>query len=390
MRLPRQSVFPVRPRPAGLLPVLAALAATVPWGCSPAPEPAGPAVLPDTPPPELTASGQRGSDMMVVDQPVTPGEDRGDADPAPAADPPEPTGEVVVAQWNSGPLFGVADVAARDDDLRAMAADVNPDVLLLDEVTSLAVAEAVAEALGMPTGPDHVVISDFNPNDEEQFRSLEVAILSRLPLANAVEFDRFPDDLTRPGHPSERRLKRPAVDGVEYVGVSRGFLAADVPALGLTVLNTHLKSSRGDAGPADFENAQKRELVAAAMAEHVADLLAADPTRTVLVGGDLNVGETDANKNGSDPADDESDGYDDTHALLAGGLVKGLTLRSLTKEAGNTYDDTPGDGEFPYPGVGAIDVLYAGGAGADRFEPATLGADTFGSDHYPVRTVLSP
>ncbi|QDT16611.1 endonuclease/exonuclease/phosphatase family protein [Alienimonas californiensis] len=108
-------------------------------------------------------------------------------------------GDVVVATWNSGPLFSVADVQARTDDFAALAADVRPDVLLLDEVTSLAVARTVAEALGLPTGPEHVVVSDFNPNDEAQYSSLEVAILSRLPLANAVVFDRGPEGGARSG-----------------------------------------------------------------------------------------------------------------------------------------------------------------------------------------------
>jgi endonuclease/exonuclease/phosphatase family metal-dependent hydrolase len=124
------------------------------------------------------------------------------------------------------------------------------------------------------------------------------------------------------------------------------------------------------------------------MARHVAERLATDPRLTAIVGGDFNVGETDAGKIGSDPADDETDGYDDTHALLTLGLVNGLRLRSLTKAMGNTYDDTPGDGEFPYPGVGAIDVLYVGGAGEGRFSAGTRGSDTFGSDHYPVRVTI--
>ncbi|MFH5806716.1 hypothetical protein [Alienimonas sp. DA493] len=104
-----------------------------------------------------------------------------DPDPsAPAASVPvdrSAEGDVVVATWNSGPLFSVADAEARSDDFAALAADVQPNVLLLDEITSLEVARTVAEAMRMPAGAEHVVVSDFNLNDDAQYSSLEAAIL---------------------------------------------------------------------------------------------------------------------------------------------------------------------------------------------------------------------
>ena len=51
----------------------------------------------------------------------------------------------------------------------------------------------------MPTGSEHVVISDFNPNADAAYSSREVAILSRIPLTNPVEFDRGTDGSSRPG-----------------------------------------------------------------------------------------------------------------------------------------------------------------------------------------------
>ncbi|QDT14622.1 hypothetical protein [Alienimonas californiensis] len=103
---------------------------------------------------------------------------------------------------------------------------MQPYVLFLDEVTSW----EVAEAMGLPTGPEYVVVSDFNPNDDAQYSSLEVAILSRYPLRNAVEFDRGTDGNDRPGYPPERKLERVDLDGIADMGVGRGFLCADVPA----------------------------------------------------------------------------------------------------------------------------------------------------------------
>ncbi|MFH5806939.1 hypothetical protein, partial [Alienimonas sp. DA493] len=78
------------------------------------------------------------------------------------------------------------------------------------------------------------------------------------------------------------------------------------------------------------------------------------------------------------------------HALLSGGLVDGLSLRSLSRDMGNTHDDARGDGVFPFADSGAINVLYVGGAAADRFGESRRGSDTFGSDHDPVGAVLAP
>ena len=122
-------------------------------------------------------------------------------------------------------------------------------------------------------------------------------------------------------------------EGVVNIGVDVGLLAADVPDLRLVAVVTHLKSSRGDAGPADFGNARRREIVAAA--RHAAGRLAGDRGLTALVGGDFDVGETGLAKVGADPADDKPDGCDDTPALLTLGPVDGQRLRSLTRENGN-------------------------------------------------------
>lgn len=49
----------------------------------------------------------------------------------------------------------------------------------------------------------------------------------------------------------------------------------------------------------------------------------------------------------------------------------------------------PGTGAFPFAESGAIDVLYAGGAGGERFGASVRGSDTFGSDHDPVAALLA-
>ncbi|QDT17190.1 exonuclease/endonuclease/phosphatase family protein [Alienimonas californiensis] len=160
------------------------------FGCSPDLEP--------EPVPAPSPAETRPADPLPADPLPRPTE----ANPTPGEAVPAADDDVVVATWNSGPLFSVADAQARSDDfaaLAALAADVRPDVLLLDEITSLEVARTVAEALGLPTGPEHVVVSDFNPNDLAQYSSFELAILSRFPLTNAVVFDRGPEGGARPG-----------------------------------------------------------------------------------------------------------------------------------------------------------------------------------------------
>lgn len=162
--------------------------------------------------------------------------------------------------------------------------------------------------------------------------------------------------------------------------MGRGFLWARIDDQKLTICLTHLKSSAsGD----EAENAMKREYVAAAMVLPVLEDQEAFPGYSYMVAGDLNVGETDAKKNGSDLDMDvftgEGDRYDDTHALLRGGLVKGLKMRSLTKDVGETYNDPK------YAGSGPIDCIYL--PGEDRLSPATKTTETFGSDHFGVWTV---
>ena len=151
-----------------------------------------------------------GCDDRPADPPAAPPAATGPTGPAGAAT----SRPAVVATWNAGALFSPAEADARSADLADLAADVRPDVPLLDEVNSLETARSVAAALGLPTGPEHVVVSDFNPNDRAGYNSLEVAILSRYPLSDAVEFDRGPEGGARPDHPEERRLERVDRDGI--------------------------------------------------------------------------------------------------------------------------------------------------------------------------------
>jgi endonuclease/exonuclease/phosphatase family metal-dependent hydrolase len=236
-----------------------------------------------------------------------------------------------IVSWNAEALFTPSAAQARHSDFTQFAADLKPDILVLQEVTQFATVETVRELMGL-TGY-HIAMSDFEQNDLGEFNALEVAILSRFPLENVLEFDRSPDN--QPGDPAEQKLERVDLPGIAETGTSRGFLYAEVPHAKLSLIVTHLKSSNGQVGHSDRQNAQKRELVAAAIAEHVHDILLRVGTdQTVLVAGDFNVGETDAAKNGSVLDEDHvspqaGDRYDDTHALLAAGMIGDVRMRSL-------------------------------------------------------------
>ncbi|WP_164102229.1 hypothetical protein [Candidatus Laterigemmans baculatus] len=131
----------------------------------------------------------------------------------------------------------------------------------------------------------------------------------------------------------------------------------------------------------------EREYLAAAMALSVVDDLHKFAEHSMMVIGDLNVGATDASKNGTDLDVDamgsgaSGDRYDETHALLGEGLVHGLQMKNLTIGVGETYDSTD------FPGTGPIDNIYVTGADEDKFEDAEKSSSTFGSDHFAVSTV---
>lgn len=290
---------------------------------------------------------------------------------------------VRIAAWNVHEGFTPEGINSRSADFTAFASRVRPDVLIVEEVTSQAAAEAVRDAMGL-TGY-HVACSDFSPGDAPDFSAFEVAVISRFPITQAIEYDPSPDNGSKPNSPPELpispllKIGQTAPEQAERI---RGFLWVRIDALKLTAVAVHLKSSRGNDGEEDRGNAVLREFVAAAVVDSVAQDLRLYPGYTALVAGDFNVGHSDA-KNGNDPrredlvATSNSDGYDETHAMFGGGLL-GLKMRNLS---GAIREST-------FPGINStpIDNIYVAGAAVDQFTPAVLEMETFGSDHRPVIT----
>ncbi|MCF7990788.1 MAG: endonuclease/exonuclease/phosphatase family protein [Thiohalocapsa sp.] len=302
---------------------------------------------------------------------------------------------VTFMTWNIN--GGQADAAALADRARMTMESVGPvDVVLLQEVIAEAQVAAVAEAMGLA----HYAISDFSPPPEISgawFKSLEVAVLSRLPIEGAAEWD------TTGREPfGDTFAPRLSTEGVEpellVLDVafgenrpSRGFLRVDLEG-GWSVYSVHWKSSRGDScNAADIANARQREDQAAGLVLDAARVLQAG--RNVVVAGDYNIQApgrvlrvgTDAGEDCAPTGSCEgvcgpggSDGYDDSiHRLMT--VDPGARLLSAA------LDETFVARSFP---GGAIDHILVAGPMAEAFEgartPSFSGELYFGSDHRPV------
>lgn len=293
---------------------------------------------------------------------------------------PASAAEIRVATWNVHEGFTPAGIAKRKQQLREFASAVRPDVLILEEVVTPTVAIAVRDAMGLDGY--YVACSNFNPSDEPDFTALEVAVLSRWPFTQVIEYDPTPDNNLAEGDPDELPVSASLKLGIPAptdLAGTRGFLWARIADVRLTVVGVHLKSSRGVDGEADRENARRREFVAAAVAESVGQDLRLFPDHTAVVAGDMNVGHSDP-KNGRDLTRDDlattamTDGYDETHAILLelGGVRMTNLMQHISETTFPTFPSTP------------IDNMYVVGPAAARFAPATMLAETYGSDHRPV------
>ena len=282
--------------------------------------------------------------------------------------------DATVATWNVGLREGTPDVLQ----LGEIKATINPDVMVLNEVRTLAHVKAIVSKMGFPA--NNHAISSFGNGDH----NLEVAIISKYPLSEVKEFDPYPE--AQQSVPTQFALENPNIAGVKKVGTARGYLVAKIESLNYYIIATHLKSSQGRTGKYDLKNSQKREYIAASMAKYVSALKASNPKATIFVMGDFNVGVTDRTKNGSDLSKDyytgSYDRYDETHFLLKSGVVQGLKMKGLSDDLGSTFVGS--DGKPDYPHAGAIDVIYVTGGCESKFGKAKNTTKAYGSDHLMV------
>jgi len=287
--------------------------------------------------------------------------------------------DIRIVTWNAREVFNVDSVTIRSRELGRFSRTLKPDILCLQEITSQRVAEAIRDAMHLKGY--YVACSDFQQNDNLRYNAFEVAVISKFPFERILEYDPIPDN-TEKLDPPEKKIEPSWELGIPFVRTYRGFLWVKIGNPRLTLVVTHLKSSRGRVGESDVDNAKQREFVAAAIAKSVLQDQFYFPEYTNIVCGDFNVGHSDSLKNGVDLRVDAvlaggGDLYDDTHALLGGGLVNGLRMyNSALSITESTYPRYPGS---------PIDNIYVAGSLAQFIsEAATTGEQTFGSDHKPV------
>lgn len=308
------------------------------------------------------------------------------------------TAEIRVMTWNIEGGDASPEVIAQR--VGQALAEVGPvAVLVLQELVEQEQVEAAAGAGGFR----HWAMSDFSPPVHitgAWHKSLEVAILSRLPIEAVAEWDttgprpdgdRYPPRTSAPGRPTDSlRLKQDTGDPPP----ARGFLRVDL-ANGWRIYGVHWKSSGGqDCTAEDRESARVREIQAAGLAADAADAL--DQGRTLMIAGDFNIQAPGrVLRVGTDPQQDCAptagicqgicgpggrDGYDDSIALLLG---IGSSARLLSDALDSTYVLRR------FPG-GAIDHILVAGPQAAGFSAATTppvnGKRWHGADHRPVLT----
>jgi endonuclease/exonuclease/phosphatase family metal-dependent hydrolase len=139
---------------------------------------------------------------------------------------------VRIVSWNVREAFRPQDVTSRSQDFARASQALEPDVLLVQEVVSRSVVEASRTAMGLEGF--HVACSDFVQSDAPNHNAFEVAIVSRFPFDQVIEFDPSPDN-SEEDDPPEAALEPLTKIGIEEVGTSRGFLWAEIGELSLTV-----------------------------------------------------------------------------------------------------------------------------------------------------------
>ena len=300
--------------------------------------------------------------------------------------------EIKIVSWNLKDIWNEKEIKKRKKDFISFGKDIDPDILILQEFTDESQLKGVSKHMGVQNF--HFASTVFKKGagtTADNFRSsFEVGILSKYPITEIKEYACSSD---KSAGTNSREIKLyPILKGpIASTRGGRGFLWVRIDELKLIVIGVHLKSSSGASGKEDKGNAEKRELVASAIANAVAGFQEDNPDYTFIVAGDFNVGHSDAVKNGADILNDcykkdcqEEDGYDDTHALLAGGLVRGIKMKNLTLKLDDTYYD-PKD---RFDG-GAIDNIYVHGSGVNGFSKAVKSENRYNSDHYPIWTVWS-
>lgn len=259
----------------------------------------------------------------------------------------------------------------------------SPDVLVLQELLNEKQLGDFKRYAKIPKWNSY--ISDFtNHIAGNDYSKLEVGIVSKHNLTARFEADpRTHDDSDSDDVKLEKSPLLPK-DQRKYIGV-RGYLWGEIASKKLVVIAVHLKSAQSASGGRDERNSFKREAVTAAIIERIIAHKEKHENWNYVIAGDFNVSPGDYVKVGVDlnhRCEGDCSGYDQTHALLGGGLVNGFVMRNLTIGLGRSYTDTQ---YIPSP----IDNVYAMGPFFDEAVKVTSERmSTYGSDHFAIRVTI--
>lgn len=294
-------------------------------------------------------------------------------------------GSLELGTWN---LEGPAGLEGRGTGLKEMGMYFDTaDAVVIEETLGKNQIESFLAAAKL-AGWTYAV-SDFAKDSyTDVYRKLEVAVITPHGIGTVKEVDPISRDDTEEMRAADDDIEVPAwlPEFQRAKTGSRGWLWVEIPSIKLVVVAVHLKSSNGNSGRADEENSWKREVIAASLVTAIREDAKARNDWSYAVSGDFNVAPGDAEKVGFDLAvrcpSDPCYGYDQTHALFGGGLVKGIAMRNLTVGLGATY----AKGAFV---DSPIDNVYAHGPAFDRTSRVIAErGPTFGSDHYAVRVTV--
>jgi len=301
--------------------------------------------------------------------------------------------KVNIVTWNSDDMFCEKNIKSRVE-LKELANDLTPDVLLLQEVKSAAVVGAIKEAMGL--ADYYHAATNFNQkgnnaldNCKKDRSSFDIGIISKYPIS---EFYEYTFKLDNPTDQPEKLIPAPAIPNHDNANLpKRGFLWARLEQIKTIFIGIHLSHSFTDKNCNAYSiSSYKREAVASSIVIQLKKDLKNFPDYQYLVAGDFNIGISDYKLNGVDLEVDECDGcqasdcVDETHAILNGKVFFSAPMVSLVEDLDKPTQENP---KFWY--MGPIDNMYVMKNTLELFAPAQRGKSRYGSDHWPIFTQMS-
>ena len=301
--------------------------------------------------------------------------------------------KVNIVTWNSDDMFCEKDIKSRME-LRELANDLTPDVLLLQEVKSAAIVGAIKETMGL--ADYYHAATNFNQkgnnaldNCKKDRSSFDIGIISKYPI---TEFYEYTFKLDNPTDQPEKLIPNTAIPN--HAGAKspkRGYLWARLEQIKTIFIGVHLSHSFGNRNCDDYKmSSYQREAVAFSIVIQLKKDLKNFPDYQYVVAGDFNIGISDYKLNGVDLEVDEcagcqvSDCVDETHAILNGQVFFSAPMVSLVVDL-----DKPTQEDPKYWYMGPIDNMYVMKNTLELFAPAQRGKSRYGSDHWPIFTQMS-